>query len=149
MKTLIYPFAGYLLLLTTIGCSLHSHSHRGHEAHSSSPSSSQDHGLVLNGTRKWKTDEHTSAVFSLMSARVFEQDLKSQSGDDLKELGISLRQDIDDLIAGCTMEGDAHNELHKFLVLYIPEVEQLRKLGDLDNANNVGELLEVYLQYFD
>ena len=46
---------------------------------------------------------------------------------DFTQLGLSLQKNIDLLTSNCTMEGKAHDELHKWLLPYIDMVDKLNK----------------------
>jgi hypothetical protein len=67
---------------------------------------------------------------------------------DLKEytqLGSSLQKNIDLLTSNCTMEGKAHDELHKWLVPYIDMVDKLNKSKNNDEAlHNFEEIVASY-----
>ena len=63
-------------------------------------------------------------------------------------LGATLQGDIDDLIAGCTMAGPSHDQLHVFLMAFIPEVQVLSTTSDLDaGAENVARLKGLMASY--
>jgi hypothetical protein len=147
---------GLIVLISAailVGCGSHGDSHehgsdtRGIQE--ASYTADDAHGLVLNGSKKWEMDEHTRGMFTKMDQRLKSTDLGSSSADDLKASGVILRKDIDDLIAGCTMVGDAHNELHKYLTVYIPVVDELVQKGDSSKAEEVHELLELYPKFFE
>ena len=103
-------------------------------------------GLRLNGTQKWQMDEHTRAMYGTMVARIADRDAEDLAS---KQLGQELDKDLDALVQGCTMTGDAHRELHKFLGAYIPAVQALAAEGGEDAALEVQRLLELYPRYFE
>lgn len=74
-------------------------------------------------------DEHARALFTTMTTRLRGLDLKSENIASLRASRDALRGDIDVLIAGCTMQSDAHGELHKFLTMYILAVEAMAASG--------------------
>lgn len=115
------------------------------ESHASEPGgASLD--LRLNGTEKWQLDDHTRRMFAAMVAR-----LEGRGAEELasRELGRLLDEDLDALVQGCTMTGDAHRELHKFLGAYIPAVQALAMEGGEDSAREVQRLLTLYPRYFE
>jgi hypothetical protein len=120
-----------------------------HDSHAAAGEPSANPGLVLHGAEKWQMDEHTRTLFSRMAERLEGTELEATTSEALKASGVTLRKDIDDLIAGCTMVGDAHNELHKFLTAYIPAVNELAQSGDPHSAERVRELLGVYPEFFE
>ena len=102
-----------------------------------------DHGLQSHNGEKWPMDDHTRAMFTTMSGR-----LEGFEGD-LTTLGTTLQGDLGELIAGCTMTGAAHDELHKFLGLYMPAVGRLADAGQAEDLERIRELLELYPSYFE
>ena len=49
---------------------------------------------------------------------------------DFKQLSDNLLLNIDSLTSNCTMQGQAHDELHKWLVPYIETVNEFSELKD-------------------
>lgn len=79
-----------------------------------------EEALQLNKGEKWKVDESMMAHL-----RQMEKDVNTFSGktaEDHKELAGKLQTSLDLLTSGCTMTGQAHDELHKWLVPYIDMV---------------------------
>jgi len=143
MLSSIAPFLILLSSTLLLACGAHDHDHEAHGT------AATEHALALNGTEKWPMDEHSRTVFLTMAQRLEGKDLASLNTADLQATGKALTQDINDLIAGCTMQGAAHDELHKFLTLYIPAVSALAEKGKRDGAQKVHGLLELYPQYFE
>jgi hypothetical protein len=110
--------------------------------------STNDHGLRLNGADKWPMDAHTRAMFDKMTASFRDGGTDSGDSESIKAVGAKIRGEIDELIQGCTMTGEAHNQLHKYLMAYIPAVEKMAKEGTKAGAASVRELLELYPKYF-
>lgn len=132
-----YLFISIFVVFVTSSCD-------NHQSASPKPSGSEDTvSLTLNGDTKWKMDEHTRAAFESMSAKA------SHKNGDLKALGSALQADLDKLIQGCTMTGDAHNELHKFLTAYMPAVQKLTNNGGDENLETIKQLLDKYPDYFE
>lgn len=127
------------------------HDAAGHSEHEVAGASASGHGLALDGDAKWEMDAHTRTVFAKMAGRFegTEVDDPTITPDSWKRTGTSLKEDIAELIAGCTMQGPAHDELHKFLVSYMPAVDELAASGASKSATRVHELLEVYPDYFE
>lgn len=148
-----------LVSLILIGCS----AERGHscatcaaKGHDHPPAAAEgstaehgpaEHGhaegqkLVLNDGQKWETDEHTRTIFATMRARLDSE----LSG---KELGAALEGDLQKLIQGCTMPGEAHKQLHVFLMGYLPAVAHLSESGHEHARESVVSLLDEYPKYF-
>ena len=101
---------------------------------------------MLNAGQKWQMDDHTRSMFATMVDRL--EDPGAESVEP-QELGKILEADLDALIQGCTMTGDAHSELHKYLVEFIPAIQQLASEGGDDEVQEVKRLLAEYPQYFE
>jgi hypothetical protein len=73
--------------------------------------------IVLNNGEKWKVDEGM-----LVHIRNMENDISAIANSeekDYKLLAKKLQHHIDLLTSNCTMKGQAHDELHKWLLPYI------------------------------
>ncbi len=119
-------------------------SHADHQS-----SETQAVGMTLNNGEKWPMDEHTRNSFSEMEEVFFNADHVALEGKGLKQLGSDLQADLDGLIKGCTMTGEAHNQLHVYLTGYIPAVQELSKTGNLEDAKKVKHYLEIYDDYLE
>jgi len=103
-------------------------------------------GLRLDDGQRWEMDGHTRSLFAKMAKRV---EGKGHNIETAKKLGLALDADIDELIRGCTMTGDAHGELHKFLVVLMPAVEELASSGGEGKLAVVRDLLDSYPRFFE
>ncbi len=106
-------------------------------------------GLALNQGEKWKMDEHTRLSFARMVDTFLNTDHASMQVAGLKAVGDDLQSELDVLIQGCTMTGEAHNQLHIYLTGYIPAVQALVKKGDMESAEQVKHYLEIYDDYLE
>jgi len=122
------------------------HSH-GHSRHSSVAITN---GLSLDNGERWEMDDHTRKMSAKMKETFFSADHSSQAS--LNALGTQLEAQLGELINGCTMNGEAHDQLHIFLTDYVQTVQNLAKAGDYDTARNsaikIKVELEAYKKYF-
>ena len=105
--------------------------------------------LSLNDGKKWQMDEHTRESFSEMEKLFSNIELKDSSEEELKKYGTVLREGIDSLIQGCKMEGDAHDQLHSFLMPYIDVVDNLSEHGEKEEAIKIQRYLKIYKEFFE
>lgn len=105
-------------------------------------------GMTLNSGKKWEMDKHTRQSFNDMTKSFLNIDIGLLNQDELKSQGAILKESLDGLISGCTMEGEPHDQLHIFLMGYIPEVESLLETGSINNAENIQHYLQNYSKYF-
>lgn len=125
-----------------------------------SPSTESEHhhsessAIELNNGAKW-----TVVPDMMKFIKTMESDIQQFSGTettDLKEfqkLGTGLQKNIDLLTSNCTMEGKAHDELHKWLVPYIDLVSEFNESKNSNEAfTNFEELkasFQTFNQYFE
>lgn len=112
-----------------------------HDEHSDHHAEAGALQMTLNKGQKWKMDDHTRSMFHAMTKRV-------EAGGDIKAVGKGLNSDLDQLIQGCTMTGEAHNQLHVFLTSFIPAVQEVAKTGSAESLKTVTDLLHKYPKYF-
>lgn len=68
---------------------------------------------------------------------------------DHRVLADSLFADLDALVAGCTMDGKAHEELHDWLMPHMQLVQDLEKAPDTAQARAILEQLAASSAEFD
>lgn len=108
-----------------------SHSHEGEQTEHHH--ATEDLGLQLNNGAKWEADDHTRNAVAGMKQTVLAFEQSQQQ--DYNALGDSLTRELNTLVAGCTMKGPAHDELHKWLV---PLTENIKGLSAGPAAANAG-----------
>jgi len=165
MKYIIAILTAGLLLF---GCSNENHEHEEdtHEMHDHDDDhAGHDHGegrhiiagkddheatdgITLNNGEKWEADNHTNEKVSEMKTEVENY----KKNNDYSKLATNLEADVSELIKGCTMDGEPHNQLHHWLEPYIGLVNSLKDANnDSDKSANV-EIIETslnqYTEYF-
>lgn len=111
---------------------------------------SESEAIELNNGAKW-----TVVPDMMKYIRTMESDIKqfaeSKKSDlkDFQQLGTALQKNVDLLTSNCTMEGKAHDELHKWLVPYIDLVSKLNKSENADEAKKVVEEIQTSYQTFN
>ncbi len=99
-------------------------------------------GLSLDAGAKWLMDDHTRTQFATMTARM-------ERGGDVRAVGADLQADLDKLFQGCTMTGKGHDQLHLFLVSFMPAVRGMAEEGSEESRVKASELLRLYPGYFE
>lgn len=132
--------------LTTYGYAAEQPGH-AHDSHASVAASAD---LSLNSGERWEMDDHTRAMSQKMQETFFTADHSSLEG--LNAAGSTLENQMQELIAGCTMTGKAHEQLHLFLNEHIPTIDALSKADDYasarENAIRLKGQLETYQKHF-
>ena len=111
------------------------HHHDEHEA------------IVLNNGEKWKVDDNM-----MEHIRNMEKDVTSFAGNSDKEytqLATSLKTNLDLLTSNCTMKGQAHDELHKWLLPFIEDVKTFSNDKSIDNFTKIQNAFITFNQYFE
>lgn len=120
--------------------------HHGMETEEAHHHESHSGALSLNDGEKWVADDHTHAVVEKMKSGLSE--FEKAPDKDYNVLSDSLTNQLNVLIAGCTMKGPAHDELHKWLV---PVTENVKALSTADEstANSTVKEIAASLESFD
>jgi hypothetical protein len=152
ISTYCHALAAAVAIVFLIGCSnadSKEADHKTHTDHADHSDVSDDLLLPLNAGSQWQLDSHTRNLFQKMVKRFDEVGAPNATTEQLTGLGEALEGDLDELIAGCTMVGDDHNALHKYLMNYMPAVDDLKNSGSLEKAKRVHGLLNSYPKYFE
>ncbi|MDZ4809131.1 MAG: DMT family transporter [Bacteroidota bacterium] len=76
-----------------------------------------DEDIALNSGQKWKLDANMITYIRNMENDV--NTLEAKSANDYAALSKNLESNIELLTTNCTMKGQAHDELHKWLIPFI------------------------------
>lgn len=96
------------------------HDSANHEGHHHEEESKP---IELNNGEKWKVNDSMMLIIKAMEKQINE--FSSSNNSEYAQLGTKLQSQIDVLTSSCTMEGKAHDELHKWLLPYIEMVDSL------------------------
>lgn len=123
-----------LLAITMMASGLHRAANAGEDKHSHGHSehAAAATALSLDNGDKWLMDEHTRNKMTEMEGAFYSADHGNQAS--LNTLGMRMSQDVEELVAGCTMQGKAHEQLHVFLTDYIPTVQAMSSADTLESA---------------
>ena len=89
-------------------------------------------GLTLNKGQKWEIDKSMMTYLHKM-----ENSINTDMTSDMSSYGVlaeSLVSNVNTLVSTCSMEGPAHDELHKWLVPYIGLVNELTEIDNTADA---------------
>ncbi len=142
-------FISFLCLIVSFSTLGYVSAETGHHHHHSNASSFSL--LSLNQGKRWQMDDHTRMSSRQMQKTFFDADHSSLSA--LNALGEELEHQLEGLIAGCTMNGEAHEQLHLFLNEHIATVAALSKASNyqsaVESAIKLKGQFESYQQYFE
>lgn len=107
--------------------------------------------IELNSGHKWKVDKNMMVYIVQMEKDV--TGFRGSTIEEYKELASGLEQNIEQLTSNCTMEGQAHDELHKWLLPYIELSEHFSASATEQDAEKyLGEIrasLENFHSFFE
>lgn len=107
--------------------------------------------IVLNDGKKWKVDENMLVFIRNMEAGI--NDFEDNSERDYPRLAKSIDENIVELTSNCTMKGQAHDELHKWLLPFIELSEKFDVATEIEEQEKIYEefksSFEVFNTYFE
>lgn len=155
MKT-IFKINLLFLALSALACNNPTgHNHATEEepaATEATESHHHDHGddqtLRLNGEQRWEANVETTEGIQNMQALI--QNQLASGTVDLTTLKPALEEEFSLIFKRCTMTGEAHNQLHNYL---IPLKGMLKGMEGNEDPNHVvnqlNEYLEKYFLFFE
>ncbi len=107
--------------------------------------------LSLNNGEKWKVNAEMKPHIEQENQIL--NNYLAQNETNYQELAEALKRDNNNLIKSCTMTGESHEELHKWLHPHMELLEQLSTAKDLTAAKGViaqiEESFKTYHNYFE
>jgi hypothetical protein len=95
----------------------------------------ETNSIELNNGAKWKVVPEMMKHIRNMESDVYRfNESQHLELNDFTLLSKNLQKNIDLLTSNCTMEGKAHDELHKWLLPYIDMVDKLNKSKTKEEA---------------
>lgn len=114
------------------------HNHEGNES------------IVLNNGKKWKVDETMMPPIRSMENAL--NAFSKSKEKDYNSLAEELQTSIETLTSNCTMTGQSHDELHKWLLPYIDLVDELSATTNEADAQlvfkRINESFSTFNTYF-
>lgn len=106
--------------------------------------------LKLNNGEKWAVNVEMKP--HIEKGNLILHDYLAQNESDYKKLSADLKAQNDQLILSCTMKGESHEELHKWLHPHMELIAQLEAATDENAAKTIVTQLEAsfntYQNYF-
>jgi hypothetical protein len=122
-----------------------------HEADNAVHAHRDDTALQLNHGKKWKVDDHM--MDELRELEIIVTHSAAVDPRNLDNIADSLIVHLDILTSNCTMQGQAHDELHKWLVPFIDLVNEFANYEDeteaLSQLDEMKEKFKLFNSYFE
>lgn len=149
MKLTIGIIAALLLVITTNCTSTESKSEQVIEQVVEHVENSHD--LKFDGEKKWLVDPEMMVAIRKMETEI--DNFDGTSMDEFNKHAEAISELIGDLTSNCTMKGEAHDELHKWLLPFIDMNDELLESTSEKNAASIVEKqrneIEVFNAYFN
>lgn len=117
------------------------------ETHDEHHHDDESEAIELNNGEKWKVDANMITHIRNMENDVISFAKVEQK--DYKVLSEKLQASIDLLTSNCTMTGQAHDELHKWLLPYMDLVEELSEAEDKIEAEKQFQEIQTSITTFN
>ena len=143
-RILIITVAFGMLLFTS--CSSNQEENKTEEV-TVSESVSTPYELVLNDGEKWKVVD--DMMIHIENMQTDFNSFNETEENAYHSLGVKLEENIDLLTSNCTMTGQAHDELHKWLVPYIGLAGDLTDAKNDEESVNAHKAIETSFEVFD
>lgn len=105
--------------------------------------------LELNQGEKWQRSPEMGASFEGSISCFEASDYPSLDQDGLKQVGAGLHCRMMMIIQFCNMTGPAHDQLHVWIMGYLPAIKRLSDDELLEDAENVALYLATYAEHFE
>lgn len=111
---------------------------------------SENDSIGLNNGAKWKVvPEMLKHIRKMESDIAVFTEGKHTEIKDFTQLGESLQKNIDLLTSNCSMEGPAHDELHKWLVPFIELSKKFDLATDVTEQKKIHQELKASFETFN
>jgi len=105
--------------------------------------------LELNNGSKWQMSPEMGVMFAESVSYFKDSDYPNLDQEALKTTGTGLNQRMMKIIQSCNMTGPAHDQLHVFIMGYLPAIKKLSDNGRLEDAKIVDHYLTTYTEFFE
>lgn len=142
-----FNFFFFLTVFTITACESSSSNNAKVESSQENKHHHSDEEINLNKGEKWLVEPTMLSLIHKMEREVLDFDQQS-----FTQLGHQLSSDVEELTSNCTMTGQAHDELHKWLLPYIDLVDSLTQTNDQKEARalyqQIKQSFHTFNQYF-
>ncbi|MBI3136444.1 MAG: hypothetical protein HYZ14_17345 [Bacteroidetes bacterium] len=107
--------------------------------------------IQLNDGAKWKVDDKMLGFIRTIETEVhdFSEFAEKQSLKMYHDLAAKISTNLDSLTSNCTMSGQAHDELHKWLLPMLDLSESFSASTSVKNADSLFSLISVSFLEFN
>jgi hypothetical protein len=119
-------------------------------SHESQSNDAENTELKLNNNEKWIVSSEMRPF--IVNSEIILKDYIDKNSNDYKTLATQITENNSGLIKSCTMKGESHDELHKWLYPHMELIESLSNAESTQEAVGIISKLQAsfstYNQYF-
>ena len=108
---------------------------------------SDDEAIQVNDGKKWKVEDNMMAHIRNMEKDITSFD--NSKPENYQVLADNLKENLDLLTSNCTMKGQAHDELHKWLLPYLDLVDDFSKNKSAEQFTEIQNSFKTFNHYFE
>lgn len=148
-KLLVVGLVGFTMSCSNNAGEPDAHDHDAHEHDTPSADKADDHysNLALNDGELWDANAETSSGIHNMSM-LMDEFYQWDNPEKFNELAVSIQGEFSTIIQECTMKGESHNQLHKFLIPIKKHMEGLQS-GEVKKCKSSFDQLKEHLSLYD
>ena len=151
MKKLIVFGLGIMLVWSCNNSTEKPTTHQETESHAEHHQDENSEAIELNKGEKWLVNEEMKPF--VRKGEELVNTYIQEGKTDYKTLSEQLKDQNNQLIKSCTMDGKSHDELHKWLHPHLELVKELENETDTTKANEIVSKIQhsyqVYHQFFN
>ena len=151
-RSIIIIIIGFILPVIAISCNNNDteHSHQN-EVMDHNHDHEHSGNVMLNNGEKWQANPETHEGFTRMEA-IIQEELSANEETNCMQVKEKLIAEYDYILKECTMTGEAHDQLHNYLM---PLSEYIKELNTTDQTicrntmKKIDNYIADYKNYFN
>jgi hypothetical protein len=148
--TFLIPVIGFFLFSCSNTSNENSKDQTETVTHEEHHQNNENQNIRLNDGEKWLVNDEMKP--HIREAQNILKEYEESNSENYRELSAKLKEANSGLISSCTMNGESHDQLHKWLHPHMQLVDKLEKAGDHEEANKfilrLKKSFKTYKQYF-
>ncbi|KAA3647553.1 MAG: hypothetical protein DWP98_09145 [Bacteroidetes bacterium] len=105
----------------------------------------KDSIILLNG-EKWEIDKNMLDYIRKMEENII--DFKGTNSEEFNSLAKSIDKNTKNLVSNCSMTGQAHDELHKWLIPFLKITKEFKEAKSIDKQKqHLQEIQTAFLEF--
>lgn len=145
LTTLCIPVVLFAMACSPVEAPRSGEDHHDHAEHAGANAEAGSGPVQLDNGKKWEANPETTQGIEAMAAIVDGYDANTSDAAVLKE---ELDAEFKEIFAKCTMTGEAHDQLHNYLLPLKKKLEALGAEPTNDELADLRQYLGTFSSYF-